>query len=130
MARLLTRGFVVLGALHLLVACPQFSPDAYESLEPVNDSCRALCCFEFESPCATWATYACQGCDDRCRGACADGGPLLRCMQQSSATFQCPSPDIVEPPAGVCRAEFDTYQAGVYGCTLGQGTVGASRPGH
>ena len=118
----------MLGALHLLVACPEFTPVQYESPEPVNESCRAVCCLEFESPCATTAVAACGGCDDRCRGACADGAPLLSCMQASNSRFECPSQGVVSPPAGVCRAEFDAYQGRAANCNNGGGLVGYTRP--
>lgn len=127
MARLLGPAVAALFAGVAFSACAhELTPG--EPLPPVNQSCRALCCFEFESPCTTKATFACEGCDDRCRGACVDSGPLLRCMQESSTKFECSPNGTIRPAGEVCAREFDDYQAAAdTQCTSRQARVGDGR---
>lgn len=98
-------GLAAVGAAAACYAYPQADP-----AEPVNQSCRALCCSEFESPCTTKATFACEGCDERCRGARGDAGPLVQCMRDAGAKFECSPKGVIRPVGEVCAAEFNSYQ--------------------
>lgn len=101
------RGLLV-SALLLSACCVDTRADIHP---PVNQSCRALCCFEFESPCTTKAKTACEGCDDRCAGDCADASALLGRMQQSSTKFECSPKGVIRPAGEVCATELNDYQS-------------------
>jgi hypothetical protein len=119
MAQLLTRALV----LSLLLSCGACSSEKHSGpyFEPgrtqtdAEFGCTQLCCREKALPCQTDADGTCPGCEDRCKGACADANPVIDCMNKAGATFVCVGDGVVAPTP-TCQQEYDDYQAALLTC--------------
>ena len=128
--------------LILVVASGGFACGEADSHEPIlpstpnrimNFSARKICCLERATPCMD-ANDTCDGCDQRCLGGCADGAPLLDCLERTESALACLPDGTVGPADEPCRQAFDEYQTaarscGPAACAVGGAALAGGRAG-